>query len=189
MTLDHVSIAFDGHAVLRDFSMALAPGSVSCLMGRSGSGKTTLLKLMLGFIKPDSGLVSGFSGMRTGVVFQEDRLVEHLSAFANVQLVTDSNVSPQSISDALESLGLDDPHQTVSSMSGGQRRRVAIVRAMLYAPKLLLLDEPFKALDSQTRLLVADYIRTHTEGATVLLIAHDKNEALMLGAQHFFDIS
>lgn len=188
MTLNHVSIAFDGRTVLNDFSLTLTPGSVTCLMGRSGSGKTTALRLMLGHLKPDSGSVSGFDGLRTGVVFQEDRLIEHMSARENVYLVTGSGVSAQKIDRALEELGLDEPGKPVSKLSGGQRRRVAIARAVLFAPRLLLLDEPFKALDSATRILAADFIRENTNGATVLVITHDREEGLLIGTEYFISL-
>lgn len=188
MKLERVSVAFDGRPVLTDFSLSLVPGSVNCLMGRSGHGKTTALRLMLGLLRPDSGLVSGFEGVRTGVVFQEDRLVEHLGARENVRLVTGGAIPAQEIDRTLEELDLAEPTKPVAQLSGGQRRRVAIARALLFKPELLLLDEPFKALDAATRRIAADLVRERTNGATVLLITHEREEGLMLNAQHFFAV-
>ncbi len=182
MKLEHITVAFEGRPVLKDFSLELTAGSVNCLMGKSGSGKTTSLMLILGFLKPDHGLISGFSELRTGAVFQEDRLIEHLSARENVRLVTGKAVTAGRIDQALAEVELHEPAKPVAKLSGGQKRRVAIVRAMLFKPELLLLDEPFRALDGDTKRITADFIRARTDGATVLIVTHDREDALMLGA-------
>ena len=185
MTLAHIDLSFGEKQVLRDFSLALEPGSVNCLMGRSGCGKTTVLNLMLGFLQPDKGLVSGFDGLRKGVVFQEDRLIEHMDAWDNVLLTAGKNFDRAQVTRAFDQVLLQPGKAPVSHLSGGQRRRVAVVRALLRRPQLLLLDEPFKGLDRDTLLSTADFVRQHTDGATVVLCAHEKNEALLLGAQRF----
>lgn len=185
MTLEHIDLSFSGKPVLKDFSLALQPGSVHCLMGRSGCGKTTVLNLMLGFLQPDRGLVSGFDGLRKGVVFQEDRLIEHMDAWDNVLLTARKNADRAQAARAFDQVLLDPGKVPVSRLSGGQRRRVAVVRALLARPQLLLLDEPFKGLDRETLVSTADFVRQHTNGATVVLCAHDKSDALLLGAQRF----
>lgn len=189
MTFDRVSISFDGRVVLRDFSMELVPHAVNCLMGPSGAGKTTILNLILGFVKPDFGLLTGFDALKRAAVFQEDRLIEHMTARQNVSLVTGRDVSPDDIVRAFEAVRLEDADKPVSLMSGGERRRVAIVRAVLYAPELLLLDEPFRALDDDTREKTVDFIRSHAQNATVLLVTHDAREGRMLGAAHHIEVA
>lgn len=185
MKLEKVSLALGGRPVLENFSLALEPGSVTCLMGRSGCGKTTVLNLMLGFLTPDAGEISGFRGLPTGVVFQEDRLIEHMNAWDNVLLAAAKGVTRKEVDRAFAQVLLDPGPTPARRLSGGQRRRMAVVRALLARPRLLLLDEPFKGLDPDSLAHTAAFIRQHRQGATTVLCAHEREEALLLGAERF----
>lgn len=171
------------HAVLGDFSMTVEKGRVTALMAPSGAGKTTLLRLLAGLEKPDAGSISGLDGARLGVVFQEDRLLQWLDAVENVRLVS-PELSREDALDALRRFGLSGIEgQPVSELSGGMRRRVALLRALLSPSDALLLDEPFNGLDEATREMVIRETLSLIRGRTTLLITHDPTDAQLLGAE------
>ena len=183
MRVVHLTKRFGGHTVLEDVTMEFPAGSVTCVMGASGRGKTTLLRCIAGLEKPDSGTVRDVPE-RIGYVFQEDRLCGHMSAVENVRLATGRRMDSATIEAHLTELGLGDQlHQPVEELSGGQRRRVAIARAVCFGGGLLLLDEPFKGLDAETRQQAAAYILRHRNGAAVVCVTHDREEAAALGAE------
>ena len=159
MNAAHLYKCFGDKAVLEDVSLTVPDGAVVCLMAPSGRGKTTLLRCIAGLEMPDSGTVTGVPE-RVGFVFQEDRLCPPLE------------------------LGLADClDQRAAELSGGQRRRVSIARAVCYGPELLLLDEPFKGLDGAARDRTAQYLLRHRNGAAVLCVTHDRADAAALGAE------
>ena len=174
--------AFGQRVIFNGMSAAFADGERAVVMGASGCGKTTLLRILMGFERPDSGEVTGVPE-RVSAVFQEDRLLENFSAASNVAFAAGKGTTERHIIRHLEEVGLDgSAKQSVSEMSGGMRRRVAIVRAMLARKGLLLLDEPLKGLDDHRRDLVAKYIKRQSEGVTTIIVTHDIDEAAMLGA-------
>lgn len=173
--------SFGTRRVLTDFSARLPEQGVVEISGRSGAGKTTLLRILMGLETADSGTISGLSGRRLGAVFQEDRLLPHRSAVDNVRFVC--GAPEEQILSHLSQVGLaDQARERVSRYSGGMKRRVAIVRAVMYPCDLLLLDEPFKGMDEETRDQVAAYIRREGAGRLILLVSHDRDEARALGA-------
>lgn len=173
--------SFGDKTVLRDVSMAFPPGSVTCLMGPSGCGKTTLLRIVMGLVKPDRGRVSGVpEGI--SVLFQEDRLCQGFSPVANVRLVTGRSVPEEEIRELLGRLGLEDSLDLPArELSGGMSRRAALCRALLASGELLILDEPFKGLDPETRERAAGLVREYARGRTLLFVTHDSREAALLG--------
>lgn len=176
----HVTKRFGAQVVLSDFSLDLPVGQVSCLMGPSGSGKTTLLNLLMGLIVPDSGSVQTIRPQ--SVVFQEDRLLPALTGLGNLRLITGAG-QDAGLLRLLGELGLaGEGHKPVRDFSGGMRRRVAIARALAADYELLLLDEPFKGLDADTRARTAEVIRRHSQGKTVVLVTHDPYEAKLMDA-------
>ncbi len=178
-----LSKAFGEKTVLRDLTLTLADGGRYALMGPSGCGKTTLLSILAGLLRADGGHIEGLP-TRVSMVFQEDRLLDGLSAYRNLRVVLPPSVSDAAILECLAALGLgEDAYRPVPELSGGMRRRVAIARALLAEGELLLLDEPFKGLDEGTRAQTATYLRAKAEGKTVLLVTHDREEALLLGAE------
>ena len=184
ISIERVTKRFGEVTALQGASLTLREGTVTCLMGPSGSGKTTLLYLLLGLLQPDEGRISGMEGVRPAVVFQEDRLCERLGAIANVLLVCDRTVSPTQAEVLLERLALEQDHlrRPVTELSGGMRRRVVLARALLAKSDLLLLDEPFKGLDEETRAIVSAVLLEETAGKTLLVITHDPKEAELLDA-------
>jgi len=171
----NLSKAFEGKQVLRDFFWRFEPGVHYGLMGPSGCGKTTLLNLLMGLLKPDSGEVKGQA--KLSAVFQEDRLLEHMTAIGNIRLVR--SLPEADIKAMLLSLGLAEESlsQPVSEFSGGMKRRVALARALLADYDVLLMDEPYKGLDEDTRRQVQEVVRQHTRNKTVILVTHDPSEA------------
>lgn len=170
-----LSKAFDGKPVLHAISHVFSEGSRTCLMGPSGCGKTTLLRLLMGLLAPDSGEVKSDRALRISAVFQENRLLEHLSAVSNVSLVT--TASRGEIETMLRALALYDFNAPVSTFSGGMKRRVALCRALMATYDVLFLDEPFKGLDETTREKVIRVVNESTQGKTVILVTHARREA------------
>lgn len=174
--------AYGAKTVLRDFSCILPAGTITGLMAPSGVGKTTLLRILMGFESPDRGTIHGLDELRLSAVFQEDRLCDNLTPIGNLRLVTPSMAS-EDAAKALCDIGLSDClTQPVRELSGGMRRRVAILRALLADYDFLLLDEPFKGLDEKTKANVIFDTRRRCNKRTVLMVTHDKDELSAMGA-------
>ena len=181
--LRKVSKAFGEKQVLKDFSHTFPRGELTCVMGPSGCGKTTLLSLLLGLDTPDSGEILGLDGLKKSAVFQEDRLCENAGAVSNIRLVNPALTKGEA-EGMLRELGLSDSlRQPVRTLSGGLKRRVAILRALAADYDVLFCDEPFKGLDQGTKALVMDYFLGKTRKKTVILVTHDKSEAQALGGR------
>jgi iron(III) transport system ATP-binding protein len=203
--LQCVSIAkrFGDRAVLTDVNLIVPAGSITAILGSSGSGKTTLLRIVMGFIRADSGqvrvggatvvdapgthVVPQHRGI--GYVAQEGALFPHLSVGQNVGfgLPRATRKSGDRIAELLTLVGLNpaDAGRRPSELSGGEQRRVSLARALAPRPKLVLLDEPFSALDAALRVETrAAVVRALTEeGTTGVLVTHDQAEALSMGSQ------
>lgn len=183
--LKNVTKSFGSNIVLKDFSLTIPQGKAVCLMGPSGIGKTTVFRLLLGLTLPDTGKVSTITPM--SAVFQEDRLAESVSALSNLRLVT-GRAKDESNLHLLRQLGLgEEGNKPVKDFSGGMKRRVAVARALAVDFEFLLMDEPFKGLDEETKKITAEVIKSHSAGKTILLISHDADEAALLDADiiHF----
>lgn len=182
IVLDGLCKAYGENRVLLGFSGTIAAGKTTAIMAPSGRGKTTLLRILMGLEQPDSGSITGLQGVRRSAVFQEDRLCENLSPVSNIRLVC-PHTKHADILNALEQVGLSAcAAQPVRELSGGMRRRVALLRALLAEYDVLFLDEPFKGLDAETKEVVITYTRRQTNGKTVLLVTHDPEEAMKLRA-------
>lgn len=174
--------AFGEDLVLEKVSLHVPEHEITCVMGPSGMGKTTLLHILMGMIPCDTGTVTGVP-IKKSAVFQEDRLCENFKAVSNVRLVCRENVSDQCICRHLEEIGLKDSlEKPVKEFSGGMKRRVAIVRAMLAESEILFLDEPFKGLDQETKQDAIMYLKRHRNNRTVIMVTHDIEEANALDA-------
>lgn len=182
---------------VRDLTFDLRPGELACLVGPSGSGKTTLLKCISGLMAPTEGEVL-LDGTRVvgppkkmAVVFQEygRSLFPWMRVRQNVELPLKNQGVPKAerdrlVDEALEAVGLAHvPHSYPWQLSGGMQQRVAIARAVAYQPEVLLMDEPFAAVDAQTRADLEDLIRTVWKKlrVTVLFVTHDIDESVYLG--------
>lgn len=189
LTIRGICKSFEGRPVLEDVSFDFPEAAVTALRGPSGCGKTTLVNIILGLIEPDAGDVLMPASARTASVFQEDRLIEHFSAARNVRLTAPASVTDKQIRSALSELGLaQEGEKRVSEFSGGMRRRVAVIRAALFQPQFLLLDEPFKGLDEEMRERTAAFLRRNCAQATTILVTHDETEAALMGATAELDL-
>jgi NitT/TauT family transport system ATP-binding protein len=189
----------DGRAVeaVRDLTFTLGAGELVCLVGPSGCGKTTLLKCIAGLMTPTSGTVT-LAGTRVSgppkdmaVVFQEygRSLFPWMTVRQNIALPLKEKKLPKArraslVDEALDAVGLTEAAERYPwQLSGGMQQRVAIARAVAYEPKVLLMDEPFAAVDAQTRADLEDLIRSIWQkfGVTILFVTHDIDEAVYLG--------
>ena len=173
--LSHIRKSYNGVPVLRDLSLTLEEGEGLCLMAPSGAGKTTLLRLLLGLERPDSGEITGLGP--ASAVFQEDRLLEDFSPLDNLRLVLGRR--PEAELEALlcPLLPRSCLRQPAAELSGGMRRRLALVRALAAPSSLLVLDEPFTGLDDATRAQAAACVRERRAGRALVLATHDRRDA------------
>ncbi len=201
LELSHLSRRFTDFAALDDVSLSIAPGEFLALLGPSGSGKTTLLRILAGLDYPDSGsvdldgqnfLAAQARERKIGLVFQHYALFRHLTVAENVAFglrVRKRKLRPskaaitERVDQLLKRVQLDGYAQRYpTQLSGGQRQRVALARALAVEPDLLLLDEPFGALDAQVRITLRRWLRElHEElKLTTIFVTHDQEEALEL---------
>lgn len=182
MELQSVCKAYGDKVVLNHVSLTFQPGHRYALMGPSGVGKTTLARLLLGLEKPDSGTVTGVPAKKSAV-FQESRLVPQLTIPGNLRLVLGKAFPEEKIQAMLSRLSLTDCLDTPAvRLSGGQQRRAALARALLFDAELLVLDEPFTSLDETNKTAALAAIRDTFHG-TLLLITHDTEDAAALEAE------
>ncbi len=168
---------FGDLTVLENFSHDFSEGKVTAVLGKSGCGKSTLLNILMGLMSPDSGEVSRPENCRISATFQENRLCENLTAGANIRLVTGKRLSAREISEQFKAVCLEGcENKPARELSGGMKRRVALLRALLAEYDILCLDEPFKGLDDDTKQTVMEYCKSKTEGKTVLFVTHDEQE-------------
>lgn len=182
LELKDVSLSFGALEVLRGASLTLGQGERIAITGPSGCGKTSLLHVIAGLLHPDSGLVRNRAA-RTACVFQEPRLLPWLSAVENVSIVIPHGTQGQDALMLLKKLGLaDSAEKHPCELSGGMQQRAALARALAYAPDLLLLDEPFRALDAASKALAIDAVNERADCA-VILVTHSPEEADALGCR------
>lgn len=192
-----VSKSYAGAAALDDVTLDIAGGSFVALVGSSGSGKSTLLKTVNRLVVPDRGTVA-IDGvdvaarpphrLRRGIgyVFQDVGLFPHMSVAENIAmpLRLEERSDPQRVAELLELVELDAAvgHRSPAQLSGGQRQRVGVARALASGARLLLMDEPFGALDPVTRDALGHKVRDLHDrlGLTTLMVTHDMAEALLL---------
>lgn len=174
--------------VLDSLDLEFPEGSITVVLGPSGCGKTSMLNILAGLDTDYSGTVSGFDRGNASYVFQEDRLMPWLSAADNVAFVLrqrmEAGKARAAAIEALTAVGLADSAKArPGALSGGMRRRVALARAFAYPSKVLLLDEPFSALDLKTRISVMDLFvdLRAMDGRSAVVVTHDVREALYLG--------
>src|SRR5579883_240094 len=201
--IENLSVSFQrkGHTVqvLDSINLQLRPGEFACLLGPSGCGKSTILNVIAGFIKPTSGCVvidkqqvSG-PGADRGFVFQQYSLLPWKTTFENVEFGRKIRGVPKSerqelVNDYLNRVGLyKHRHSYPHQLSGGMQQRASIIRALVNSPSVLLMDEPFAALDAQTRQMMRELllsIWSHLK-TTVIFVTHDIEEAVFLSDKIF----
>ena len=185
LTVEHINIYIMMTTIIRDVSFTLDAGGCLCLIGPSGCGKTTILRAIAGLLDIDSGNIDN-RFTRTAYLFQEPRLLPWRTALENVLLVN-PHADKTAAHELFTILGLDEedrdkyPHE----LSGGMRQRVALARALITEPDLLLMDEPFSALDHQLRQQLQQLICTRIEqqGMAVCMVTHDRDEAVIMAKE------
>jgi taurine transport system ATP-binding protein len=201
IAIENVDLAYSAKTgdikALENINFNIFPGEFVCVLGPSGCGKSTLLKILAGFIQPTSGVVKldgeviKGTDWHRGVVFQNPPLYEWFSVRDNVAFGPKMRKVPkaeyQKLTDEyLEKVGLKDfADKKIYELSGGMKQRVSIARALINDPEILLMDEPFGALDALTRENVQDLTRKiwWNTGKTIFFITHDVEEALLLGSR------
>ena len=197
IAFDHVDVEFGGRKIIESLTLQIAGGEFVCIVGPSGSGKTTALRLLAGLIKPTRGtiLFRGSplieSSRDIAVVFQDysKALLPWRTAAQNISLALEARGIPASerkpvIADLLLKVGLQDhAGKYPAEMSGGMQQRLQIARCLAQKPSVLLMDEPFGALDAMTRQSLQDEILSivKASGAAVFFVTHDLEEAIYLG--------
>lgn len=201
ISIENVDLAYSGKTgdikALENINFNIFPGEFICVLGPSGCGKSTLLKILAGFIKPTSGevkldgeVIQGTDWHR-GVVFQNPPLYEWFSVRDNVAFGPKMRGIPKAeykklTDEYLAKVGLTDfADKKIYELSGGMKQRVSIARALINNPEILLMDEPFGALDALTRENVQDLTRKiwWETGKTIFFITHDVEEALLLASR------
>jgi putative spermidine/putrescine transport system ATP-binding protein len=197
LVLEQVVHRFGEMVALKDINLDIRPGEFVSLLGPSGCGKTTLLRIIAGFLKPSAGQISidgqpvvelSPNQRGVGIVFQNYALFPHMSVWDNVayglraKRLSNLNVNTK-VGEMLDLVQLGHlAKRYPSELSGGQQQRVAIARALAVGPKLMLLDEPFSALDKNLRLDMQIEIRRllSAQGVTAILVTHDQEEAMSM---------
>ncbi|MGU3575406.1 ABC transporter ATP-binding protein [Brucellaceae bacterium C25G] len=186
----HYDVAGKEVTALQDISVTFEAGSFTTVVGRSGCGKTTLLRILAGLTHPTHGTIIKKEdvALSVGVVFQDARLMPWLSVFDNVAFGLKGRLPRQTIEDrcneTLKLVGLNAFHKAMpDQLSGGMAQRVAIARALVMKPDLLLLDEPFAALDAFTRRTMQNELVDIWQRyqSTIIFVTHDVEEAVLLG--------
>jgi len=175
-----VSLSYGDKLILDKLSFCFEAGKKYALMGESGIGKSTLLGIVSGLLKPNKGTVE-VDSKKISYAFQDDRLFPWLTVVENVILVSNMPKDEAKIraSQILCELGLSDAlNMYPDELSGGMRQRVSIARALMYDGEILLLDEPFRALDEATAKQTADYVFKMALGKTVIFVTHDKKDTV-----------
>ena len=201
ITFTNVSKRYGDTVVLLEIELEIPNGQTTVIVGQSGSGKTTLLRMVNGLIKPDSGRLEVFGDLvpeenienfrrKIGYAVQGAGLFPHLSVKENIVLIARlGGWSSQDLDERFEmlmrqmELPLDLSDRIPNELSGGQQQRVGLCRALMLKPKLLLLDEPFSAVDPLTRLELYEVVEKliSNEAVSIVMVSHDLSEAKRLG--------
>ena len=179
LKFNNVSFSYDQKAVLTELSFSLARGEILALMGPSGQGKTTLLNLAAGLSKPTAGEIVS-NAEKISYSFQDARLFPWLTVAENLQAVLPRGDHSALIAEVLALVELTDCVRLYpDELSGGMRTRVSLARALAYGGDLLLLDEPFAALDEELRARLAPKLREwcKSRGLSVILVTHQTDDA------------
>ncbi len=197
LELKHITKRFGNFTAVNNLSLSVNEGELICLLGPSGCGKTTTLRMIGGFAKPDEGdiLIDGKSVLNqppekrpTGMVFQRYTLWPHMDIWHNIAFglqirhLSHDEIDKR-VRNALELVGMPDTEKRYpSQLSGGQQQRIALARALVLEPRILLLDEPFSNLDAQLRIRMREEVKAiqRRVGITTVFVTHDQSEALSI---------
>ena len=181
--IDHLTKRYGDKIVLDDFFMTVQEGEKLAIMGESGRGKTTLLRIIAGLEQSESGVLDGFSKEDVAYVFQEPRLFDSFSVLRNLTMVSmlPHKEAEKRARELLSCVGLaTDAEKYPDQLSGGMKQRLSLARAFMVDRPILLLDEPFSALDQETKSSMIRFVKEYAKNKTVILVTHDRNDACAL---------
>ncbi|MBN9334222.1 ATP-binding cassette domain-containing protein [Devosia sp.] len=197
---EHLAFAYGAETQTYDFSFEAEAGTVTAVSGASGSGKSTLLDLLAGFLAPESGTLTldgadlvplSPETRPLSLLLQSDNLFDHLTARENVALGLpkgmDRTEGHSRVEAVLARMGLEGLADQAATLSGGQKQRVALARTLLRDRAVLLLDEPFSALDDETRKTIRALVGelTASEGWHTILVSHHEDDIVALATRHY----
>lgn len=183
MKLCNISKSYGDKVIFQDYNDFFEQGQRYCLMGESGRGKTTLLRMIAGLESYDSGMIVYHGEKKFSMVFQENRLFEWETVEKNLCLVQNP-YQKETIEEHLQRVCLQETLQKkVSELSGGMKRRVAIVRAMLFDSSIILMDEPFTGFDGDTKKAVIQYLLEEQRKRTMVISTHAQEDVDLLKAK------
>ncbi len=192
LELKHITKSFGEVEIFRDFSISFARNSINCILGPSGCGKTTLLNIINGSVLPDSGNSDELKKLRVSYIFQEPRLLPWKTVSGNISFVLQERLTKnelqQRLREYIKLVQLDNfKDYYPSKLSGGMKQRVAIARAFSYESDIILMDEPFKALDYKLKSKLIEQFKLlwEKDKRTVIFVTHDVDEALQTGENLF----
>lgn len=184
LEIKNVTFSFGKERVIDNLSLTLEKGKAYCIMGASGVGKTTLLRVLSGLLKPQSGKVLHDESLTKTFIFQENRLLPHLSIYDNIKFVTDDE---KKIAEALRSTSLfAEKDKSADELSGGMARRAAIARAAAHDGDVFFIDEPLYGLDVKTSEEILSLIKSTISEKTAVIITHSPDEAFYLADEIIF---
>ena len=190
--LKNISVAFGDKQVLKDFSYRFEPGKHYALFGPSGCGKTTLLRILAGLQKPDSGEIHRAQHASMAFCFQEDRLLPWYTVQKNITLALPAEIQQDKqrtaqIADTwLERVGLGKEGSAYpAQLSGGMKRRAALARALAFDAPVMLMDEPFRALDDASHAQMLALVQSRAQGKTLILVTHDIRDTAGMDVIYF----
>ena len=182
MEIKNLSKAYGQKTIFDQANFYFEKNKINIIMGESGSGKTSLLRILLG-VEDYEGDLGSVENLEKSVVFQEDRLLEKRTVRENFYFVNERK-KDREIYSALEALGLEDIiDEKVFRLSGGMKRRIAILRALSVDYDLLIMDEPFKGLDQKNYEISKKYVKEKTRGKTVIMTSHMKEDLDLLNGR------
>ncbi len=179
---------FGNTIVFDNFNTEFKAKQINCIMGKSGCGKTTLINMIMGLMDFDSGQILGIDNRNFSVVFQEDRLCEKFNSIKNIRLVCSKTITDEKIKHHLFTAGLKNIYSPIYQLSGGMKRIVAIVRSIIYNADIIIMDEPFKGLDINTKTNIIKYIKDNTKGKTLIIITHNIDEVNQLDSKNIISL-
>lgn len=189
LVANHLDKSWGSMVIFRDFSISFPKGEITSILGPSGCGKTTLLNILAGSLLPERGEVNDFESRKISIIFQDARLLPWKTTLANIEFVLldqfNEAKSRLIALEYLEMMGLTEFQSYYpSQLSGGMKQRVAMARAFAFPSEIILMDEPFRALDVKLKEnLMLEFLKLwEKDKRTVIFVTHEIGEALKLGS-------
>lgn len=185
ITIKNLSICFGSHSVLEKFHAEIAPG-LTAIVGPSGCGKTTLLRAIAG-LQPYQGTIDGVAGQKIAFAFQDYRLFPAITVKQNILACMDPKTDYETLKQDFRFADFENKYP--SELSGGMKQRISLARAAAYQAPIVLLDEPFNALDDVLKQHIIKILPQYLQGKTVIVVTHDQTELALLNPQQIIPMS